>query len=94
METGTNRRGKVSKKYLDISLGGSGWFAVLLVADEWGCMEPWQTGIGRYKTKEAALKEAYSWHLSDEIPLHPDLIPLCKRWMVADKKVKGKRVKK
>jgi hypothetical protein len=39
---------------------GSAWFAVQLW-DGMGYPEPWETGIGRYATKEEAIVEAKQW---------------------------------
>lgn len=59
----------MSDRYIDIGLGGSGWFAVLIIDDV-----PYQDGIGRYKTSRGAIAEARQWSVSDEIPLHKDLV--------------------
>ena len=69
----------VSEKYIDIGKGGSGWFAVLTVADASGHMEPWQIGVGRYRRSDGAIREAASWSATDEVPLHPDLVPLVEK---------------
>jgi hypothetical protein len=44
----------------------SGWFAVEMWYnnedyDDYGFWEPWQTGIGRYATREQAIVEAKQW---------------------------------
>jgi hypothetical protein len=66
------RKETVSNFRLNVTSGMSGWFAVLLVdvTDERGTYtDIQQTGVGRYRTRQEAVKEATSWSLSDEIPL-------------------------
>lgn len=49
--------------YVTTTHGGAGWFAVQM----WwnpemnGFWEPWQTGIGRYVTREEAVAEGRDW---------------------------------
>jgi hypothetical protein len=57
------------KKYIGVTSGMSGYFAVLYDAEG-----PIQTGIGRYNTKEEAEEEARGWSIADNIPLEPNLI--------------------
>jgi hypothetical protein len=63
---------KISNHRIDVDQLGSGWAAVHLVdvTDNHGTYTDIQnTGIGRYRTREEAVKEAKSWSRSDEIPL-------------------------
>ena len=61
--------------YISVTHGMSGYFAIQL----WwnpelnGFWEPYQTGIGRYRKKEHAIREARHWAKSDEIRLDPNL---------------------
>lgn len=46
----------------------SGYFAVLYTwNDEYGGFEPYQTGIGRYQTKDEAVVEAKAWAAVEEL---------------------------
>ncbi len=63
-----NGRVPSNNRHIEVDWGGSGWFAVLVVTDDEGFKEPWQTGVGRYATREEAVKEAIGWSISDEIP--------------------------
>jgi hypothetical protein len=50
--------------FITVMQGGSGWFAVEMWynnQDDYGFWEPWQTGIGRYATREQAIVEAKQW---------------------------------
>jgi hypothetical protein len=49
--------------YITVTQGGSGWFAVEMWYnnEDYGFWEPWQTGIGRYATREEAVAEAQQW---------------------------------
>lgn len=53
----------MSNAYVTITSGLRGYFAVLVVDDE-----PWETGLGSYKTAEDAVPEAKSWAEAEEIP--------------------------
>lgn len=54
------------KFWISVTSGMSGWFAVMLVEED-GFVEPQQTGIGRYKTKTEAEKEARQWAEAEEL---------------------------
>ena len=61
------------KDLITVTSGLSGHFAVHMwfnTEDEemGGFWEPWQSGIGRYATKEEAEIEAKSWAEMDELP--------------------------
>lgn len=59
---------------LTVGLLGSGWAAIELADYEdmdWGT-DVTRTGIGRYKTREEAIKEAECWSGSDQLPLFLD----------------------
>ena len=48
--------------YVTITYGMRGYFAVLMSWSEEDCIyESWETGIGSYKSAEAAEPEAKSW---------------------------------
>ena len=53
----------MNKPYMTVTQGMSGYFAVLMTwNDEFdGFYEPYQTGVGRYETKEEAEVEAKQW---------------------------------
>ena len=60
--------------FITISKGMSGYFAVQMwlnkeEKDLGPFWEPWDTGFLRYHTQEAALSEANSWAISEDIPL-------------------------
>lgn len=63
--------------FVTTSKGMAGWFAVLMwwndkeeeVPD--GFWEPWNTGIGRYATKEEAEVEGRQWAASEEVEFRP-----------------------
>lgn len=68
-----------NKPFITTSHGMSGHFAVLmtwvkyddpLYKDE-GQYEPWNTGIGRYKTKAEAEVEARQWAEAEELEYQP-----------------------
>lgn len=56
--------------YVTITSGLRGYFAVLVVWCENG-YEPWQSGIGSYKTREEAIPEAEDWAESEGIEFRP-----------------------
>lgn len=47
--------------WIEVSQGMSGHFAVMMHTHEEGFAEPWDTGIGRYATREEAVEEARGW---------------------------------
>lgn len=50
--------------FISVTQGLSGYFAVLMMwtTQDDGCgYEPWNTGIGRYATREEAVREAREW---------------------------------
>lgn len=55
--------------YITTTSGGSGFFAVMiwLNPDMGGFEEPWQTGIGRYKSSAQAAIEAREWAAAEEL---------------------------
>lgn len=64
---------KPGDHWISIAQGMSGHFAVELWLNdkdsECPFPEPWQTGIGRYKTPEEAFDEATYWAEGEELPL-------------------------
>lgn len=46
------------RDFVTTSEGGRGWFAVHVWWNPEGFYEPYNTGFGRYATKEEAIKEA------------------------------------
>ena len=64
---------KPGEQWVSITSGISGYFAVIYwLNDETPgdyFPEPWNTGIGRYRTKEEAYHEAEMIAFSEEIPL-------------------------
>lgn len=57
-------------KYMTVTSGMSGHFAVMvwLNPDMGGFWEPWDTGIGRYRTEDEARVEAIQWADAEGIP--------------------------
>ena len=61
--------------FITVTHGCSGYFAVHLTwaampdadDEEGGFYEPWQTGHGRYRTREQAALEAIDWAESEEM---------------------------
>lgn len=50
------------KDYIDVQYGIGGYFAVYMSYDkDCDCYIPWQSGFGRYKTREEAEAEAHAW---------------------------------
>ena len=52
--------------FITVTQGMSGWFAVEMWYNnedyaDYGFWEPWQTGVGRYATREQAIVEAKDW---------------------------------
>lgn len=47
--------------FISVSQGMSGHFAVLMAWNKEGFYEPWNTGFGRYSTREEAAREAREW---------------------------------
>lgn len=62
---------------MTVMLLGSGYAAVhMVLVKDAKLGEYWdaqQTGIGRYRTREEALKEALSWSHTEEIPMDWDI---------------------
>lgn len=61
---------KTSKKpFITTTHAISGYFAVCIWwnTDMDGFWEPWNTGIGRYATKEEAVTEAKQWAKAEEL---------------------------
>lgn len=58
------------REYITVSLLGSGYAAIhMRWYDDMNGYDVQQTGIGRYRTREAATTEAIVWAQSDNIPL-------------------------
>lgn len=57
--------------YITITQGGAGWFAVHMWWHPDGFWEPYQTGIGRYHTREEAIVEAAMWAAAEEMRYVP-----------------------
>src|ERR1043166_7398834 len=55
--------------YITVTSGMSGFFAVHVWWNPEGFWEPYQTGIGRYRTSAEAWTEARAWSESDAIRL-------------------------
>jgi hypothetical protein len=57
------------KPFITTTHGMSGYFAVMMWwnDDLGGFWEPYETGVGRYNTKEEAEQEAISWAESIEM---------------------------
>jgi len=54
------------KDYVTVTSGLRGYFAVLVDGET---SEPIQTGIGSYRTAEAAVPEARSWAEAEGVPV-------------------------
>ena len=61
-----------NKSLVTVGQGMSGWFAALMVWNKEGFYEPWNTGFGRYKTREEAVAEARDWAEAEGLELGAD----------------------
>ncbi len=65
------------ERWVTVTRGASGWFAVLMWINRTGeygnppFPEPWDTGEGRYVTRDAAVTEAMAWATAEKIPYIP-----------------------
>lgn len=59
------------KAFVTVTKGMRGFFAVLMSTDEDGFASPQNSGIGSYRTAEAAIPEAKSWAEAEGIPFMP-----------------------
>jgi hypothetical protein len=59
--------------YITVTEGMSGHFAVMVAwnSDLGGFYEPWETGVGRYATKQEAELEAQQWAADEEVEYRP-----------------------
>lgn len=59
------------KRYITISKGMAGYFAVLVWWNDedpkFGFWEPYDTGVGRYQNPQAAIDEAKEWAVSENL---------------------------
>ena len=53
--------------FISVTQGMSGYFAVLMSWSRDGFYEPWNTGFGRYSTREDAIREAREWAEAEEL---------------------------
>lgn len=55
--------------YITTTKGGAGWFAIHVWwnPDMGGFWEPWQTGIGRYATRQEAEAEGRTWAEAEDM---------------------------
>lgn len=64
---------KATRKYVTVTSGGAGWFAIVAgwyEADQmWDCIEK---GVGRYATQQEAEEEAREWAEELELPFGPE----------------------
>lgn len=51
--------------------GGVGWMAVHVWWNPDGYFEPYQTGIGRYRTKEEAEADGRDWADAEDLKFQP-----------------------
>ena len=69
---------KILQEHLDVYQSITGWTVVHRVLADWdGDGAYWdnqQTGLGKYKTRTEAVREAQSWSASDGIPLREGLV--------------------
>ena len=58
------------RRYVTITKGGAGYFATLIWwnPDMGGFYEPYDTGVGRYRTQAEAVPEAVAWAEAEGIP--------------------------
>lgn len=58
-------------RYVTVTEGMRGFFAVLLhyvvMDDDYGFYEPWESGLGSYATPQEAADEARAWAANEEI---------------------------
>lgn len=59
--------------YITTTFGMSGYFAVMYWwnPESGGFWEPYNTGFGRYKTKEKAVEEAKQWAEAEDLQYKP-----------------------
>lgn len=55
-------------RYVTITKGMRGYFAVLIWWNPEGFWEPWDTGCGSYDNAEAAAPEAIAWAEDEDLP--------------------------
>ena len=57
-----------ARPFVTVTHGLRGHFAVLMYYDEaGGYWEPWQSGIGSYKDRDGAAREAREWAEAEEL---------------------------
>lgn len=66
----------MAKEFITVTEGMSGFFAVhmwlnTLEEDMPPFWEPWETGLGRYATREEAEREAKWWAAQSELEYRP-----------------------
>ena len=49
------------ERHITTGYGMSGWYALEVIENDIGQLEPKQTGYGRYRTQEEAENEAREW---------------------------------
>lgn len=60
------------KDYITVNNGMAGYYAVYMAYNrEFGAHEPWQTGIGRHKTRAKAEVEARLWAEAEDVEYQP-----------------------
>lgn len=59
------------KSYITVYQSFGGWKAVMLCWSPEGFWEPYQTGVGVYRTKMEAEQEAEHWAADEEIEYKP-----------------------
>jgi hypothetical protein len=57
-----------NRDYITVQNGIGGYFAVRMTYEEdCDCFMPYETGMGRYKTRKEAEKEAGFWAMCEEL---------------------------
>ncbi len=59
-----------NKVAISISMGMTGYFAFM--HDNFAPFEPIQSGIGRYRNRDDAVRDAVRWAAADEVALSPE----------------------
>ncbi|TAK10600.1 MAG: hypothetical protein EPO32_14815 [Anaerolineae bacterium] len=64
-------------RWVTVSEGLSGWFAVLVWTNPEGYVEPYDTGMGRYRSREEAEQEGREWADAEGLEFFAAWPPRC-----------------
>jgi hypothetical protein len=60
------------KRFVTVTHGMSGYFAVCMWWNPDGFWEPWSTGFGRFATRDEAIEEGEHWAMAEELEFQND----------------------